>query len=198
MSLFHLGSKLTWEQYLRVSSFVKDLKGQIRQNNKPAPVPVPEQTRALVASPHALERKYGPNYDALTHTLDSDLGKLDQAFQANGEALHALRNSFDYHMALVVEQLRLQSQTMLNLEKRLDAIHATLENPVLTQAKEYYRIGRSSGRVDRKRIRRALSGSARPGESSRHAETSFAAEIGGCLHNSVRSRRHVRSIVQTG
>ncbi len=141
MSLFHLGSKLTWEQYLRVSSFVKDLKGQIRQTNKAAPVPVPEQTRALVASPQALERKYGQSYDALTHTLDSDLGRLDQAFQANGEALHALRHSFDYHMALVVEQLRLQSQTMLNLEKRLDAIHATLENPVLTQAKEYYRIG---------------------------------------------------------
>lgn len=141
MSLFHLGSKLTWEQYLRVSSFVKDLKGNIRQSSKQAPVPVPEQTRALVASSYALEKKYGPSYDAMTNTIEPDFGKMDIALKASGEAIHALRNSFDYHMALVVEQLRLQSQTMLNLEKRLDAIHATLENPVLTQAKEFYRIG---------------------------------------------------------
>jgi WD40 repeat protein len=141
MISFYIGSQIGWEKYLKTTSLAKDLKGQIRRGNKKQQIVISEQTREIVASREALAKRFSSGFDSLNVTLEWGFGRLESAVNSVGASIDALRASFDYNMALMIEQMQLQNQSMLNFLKQMEAVHATLENPTLTQAREFFRIG---------------------------------------------------------
>lgn len=141
MATFYLGSKLSWQQYLQASSFVKDIQGQIRRSSQKEQVAINAQTREIIASREALVKKFGTSFDALNNTLDRGFADLTQAIEGTTAAIDSLRSTFEYNLALMLEQMQLQSQVMMGMLQQMEAVHATLQNPTLTQAREYYRIG---------------------------------------------------------
>ena len=141
MDTFHLGTKTTWENYLKKSSFTKDINGEIRSHRKEEMVAISNQTREIVASQKALTKKFGAGVNYLGDSIDRGLYRLQKAAEGNKEAIEELRSSFDFNMALVVDQLRLQNRTMLGIIDQMEAINNTLQNPTLTQAREFFRIG---------------------------------------------------------
>jgi len=102
---------------------------------------ISEQTREVVASREALAKKFGDGFDGVRGTLDMGFITLEQALHGATAAIDSLRASLDYNFALMIEQLRLQSQVMQGVFRQMEAMHATLQNPNLTQAREYFRIG---------------------------------------------------------
>jgi WD40 repeat protein len=141
MIKFFMGSKLTWEEYLKTTSLSKDLSGQIRRSSKQERMAISEQTREIVASREALLKKFSSGFDTVNGTLEWGFGRVEHAINGVTASVQELRASFDYNLALVIEQLQLQNQTMLHVLQQMEAIHATLENPTLTMAREFYRIG---------------------------------------------------------
>jgi len=138
---FYIGTRQSWDKYLKESSFFKGLKGEIRRGSNKERVVISEQTQEIVASREALTRKFADGFDSINVTLESGFGRLEDVINGAGGSIDALRASFDYGVALLVEQFQVQNQHMLHLLQQMDAVHATLENPVTTQAREFYRIG---------------------------------------------------------
>jgi WD40 repeat protein len=169
---FYIGSRLPWDQYLKAFSDIKDLKGQIRRNSKKEQMAISEQTREIVASNEALARKFAAGFDSINLTIEWGFGRLENAINGMGTSIDALRASFDYGIALVIEQLQFQSQSMLHLLQQMEAIHATLENPTLTQAREFYRIG--CDRLAKGLLDKALEAFL---ESERKDDTNFVTQL---------------------
>ncbi len=141
MATFYLGSKLSWQQYLQASSFVKDIQGQIRRSSQKEQVAINTQTREIIASREALVKKFGTGFDSLNNTIDRGFADLTHAVEGTTAAIDSLRSTFEYNMALMLEQMQLQSQVMLGMLHQMEAVHATLQNPTMTQAREFYQIG---------------------------------------------------------
>lgn len=141
MATFYLGSKLSWQQYLQASSFVKDIQGQIRRSSQKEQVAINAQTREIVASREALVRKFGSSFDTLNNTLDRGFANVTEAIEGTTAAIDSLRSTFEYNLALMLEQMQLQSQVMMGMLQQMEAVHATLQSPTLTQAREFYQIG---------------------------------------------------------
>jgi len=141
MMNFFIGTRQSWDKYLKESSFFKGLKGEIRRTSQKERVVISEQTQEIVASREALTRKFADGFDSINVTLESGFGRLEEVINGAGGSIDALRASFDYGVALLVEQFQVQNQHMLHLLHQMDAVHATLENPTTTQAREFYRIG---------------------------------------------------------
>jgi WD40 repeat protein len=138
---FYIGSQLSWDKYLKNTTVFKGLKGDIRRSSRREQVAISEQTQEIVASREVLAKKFAAGFDSINVTIESGFGRLENIINGVGASIDALRASFDYNMALLIEQVQIQSQTMFHLLQRMDAIHSTLENPTLTQAREFYRIG---------------------------------------------------------
>ncbi|MDZ7290174.1 MAG: WD40 repeat domain-containing protein [candidate division KSB1 bacterium] len=138
---FYIGSQLGWEKYLKNTSLFKVLKGEIRRNSQKERMAISQQTEEIIASREALSKRFSSGFDAINLTLESGFGRMEDIINGVGASIDALRASFDYNMALMIEQFQLQNQTMLHFLQEMEAVHATLENPTLTQAREYYRIG---------------------------------------------------------
>ncbi|MEK7727274.1 MAG: hypothetical protein AAB354_02610, partial [candidate division KSB1 bacterium] len=141
MATFYLGSKLSWQQYLQASSFVKDIQGQIRRSSQKEQVAINTQTREIVASREALVKKFGTGFDTLNNTIDRGFSNLTNAIEGTTAAIDSLRSTFEYNLALMLEQMQLQSQVMMGMLQQMEAVHATLQSPTLTQAREFYQIG---------------------------------------------------------
>lgn len=141
MATFYLGSKLSWQQYLQASSFVKDIQGQIRRSSQKEQVAINAQTREIIASREALVKKFGTGFDTLNNTIDRGFSNLTDAIEGNTAAIDSLRSTFEYNLALMLEQMQLQSQVMMGMLQQMEAVHATLQSPTLTQAREFYQIG---------------------------------------------------------
>jgi WD40 repeat protein len=141
MMHFFIGTRQSWDKYLKESSFFKGLKGEIRRTSQKERVAISEQTQQIVASREALTRKFADGFDSINVTLEAGFGRLEDVINGAGGSIDALRASFDYGVALLVEQFQVQNQHMLHLLHQMDAVHATLENPTMTQAREFYRIG---------------------------------------------------------
>ena len=141
MPLFYMGSKQTWVEYLKSMSNANGLKGQIRRSSKEQQVAISKQTREIVASREALEKKFSNGFDSVNGTLEWGIGRLENTMNGVSASIDALRASFDYNLALVIEQLQLQNQTMQSFLQQMEVIHDTLQSPTLTQAREFYRIG---------------------------------------------------------
>ena len=84
---------------------------------------ISNQTQNIVASNEALARGF-------EYGLEQISGEIAE-----------LRAAFDYSMGLALEQLRIQTRTLEGILDQLDAIHETLQHPLLTQARELSKIG---------------------------------------------------------
>ncbi len=140
MATFYLGSKLNWQQYLQASSFVKDIQGQIRRGSQKQHIAITAQTREIIASREAMTKKFGSGFDAMNGTLDRGLSDVTEAINETTTAIESLRSTFEYNIALMIEQLQLQSQAMMGMLQQMEAVHATLQSPTMTQAREFYQI----------------------------------------------------------
>lgn len=138
---FYIGTQNSWDKHLKNTAVFKGIKGEIRRSSTKERVAISEQTQQIVASREALARKFADGFDAINVTLESGFGRLENVINGTGASIDALRASFDYGVALLVEQFQVQNQHMLHLLQQMDAVHATLENPTMTQAREFYRIG---------------------------------------------------------
>ncbi|RME01328.1 MAG: hypothetical protein D6814_01720, partial [Calditrichaeota bacterium] len=141
MSTYYLGSTESWEDYLKAVSQFKEIKAEIRKTSKAERIAISKQTQEIIASKEALIKKFGEGFDALNGTLDRGFGRLEKVIRETKGSIEDLRASFDYNMALMLEQMQLQNETSLRILNKLDDIHATLQNPLLTQARELFRIG---------------------------------------------------------
>ncbi|MGH7494694.1 MAG: hypothetical protein ACREOO_20170 [bacterium] len=141
MATFYLGSKLSWQQYLQASSFVKDIQGQIRHGSQKQHIAITAQTREIIASREAMTKKFGEGFDAMTGTLDRGLADVTEAINESTNAIESLHSTFEYNLALIIEQMQLQSQAMMGMLQQMEAVHATLKSPTMTQAREFYQIG---------------------------------------------------------
>lgn len=146
MATWHPGG-LSWEQYLQANSFVGDIKGQLAQSTQSLETKISEQTLEIVASNAELSRAFGDGFDSINNTLRG--GFKDVEF-----AIDKLNADFNYSMGLLIEQYQIQNKLFEDLLDKLDAIHKTLESPLLTQARELYRIG--CERANKKLLDKAL------------------------------------------
>lgn len=141
MSRYFVGAEVSWEDYLRESSLNGDITREIRSSSQAERRAIARQTQEIVASRRAIVRKFGSGFYTVKNTLERGFVSVEQAIRDTQGAIEDLKSSFDYHIALVLDQMRLQNQSLTRMLDKLDAIHSTLENPLLTQARELFRIG---------------------------------------------------------
>jgi tetratricopeptide (TPR) repeat protein len=156
MAEYYFGSGLTWMEYLQANSFIRDVTGAIRKNGNETRYVISEETRNLVSSNEALSLAFEEGFDEVSGTLSEGFGMLGrrlddigEGFEIVGQRLAAISGgierlgaAFEWGMGLLAEQLAVQDQLLGNILQRLDAIHETLQTPTLTQAREFYNIGK--------------------------------------------------------
>ena len=123
MALYYRESGLTWGQYLQANTFIQNITGQIKRSGQEISQTISDETRDLIASNEALA-------DAFDYGFEQISGEIAE-----------LRAAFEYSMGLMLEQLRIQQRTLEGILNQLDAIHETLQHPLLTQARELSKIG---------------------------------------------------------
>jgi len=57
------------------------------------------------------------------------------------DGINSLSAKFNYGMTLILQQLEAQNKSFENIFNKLDEIHETLKNPLLTKATEYRNMG---------------------------------------------------------
>jgi len=142
MAEYYFGSGLTWMEYLQANSFIRDVTGAIRETGNETRYAISDQTRTLVASNEALALDLQVGFDEISGTLSQGFGILERQLDAISEGIECLGAAFEWGMGLLVEQLAVQNHLLSNILERLDAIHETMQTPTLTQAREFYNIGR--------------------------------------------------------
>ncbi len=141
MSIWHPGSGISYEQYLQANSFVKDITGQVKASGSSIESSVSEQTKELIASNQQLANIFGEGFDSLSNSLEWGLNQINDALQDVSYEIESLHSDFNYNMALLIDEVRINNKLFTDMIGKLDAIHKTLESPTLTQAREYYHIG---------------------------------------------------------
>lgn len=141
MSIWHPGSGISYEQYLQANSFIKDITGQVMVSSSNIEARVSEQTKELIASNQQLANIFGESFDALNDSLEWGFNQINYALQDVTHEIESLHSDFNYNMALLIDEVRVNNKLFTDMISKLDAIHKTLESPTLTQAREYYHIG---------------------------------------------------------
>jgi len=141
MSSWYPFSGITFGEYLQANSLAKDVTGQIKSSCKAIEVRISDQTKALVANNEQLAKEFLGAFNAATETIMWGYDQFEDVMLDTKESIGELRASFDYHMALFLQELNVHSKLLTDMCTKLDAIHNTLKNPTLTQAREFYHIG---------------------------------------------------------
>ncbi|MFA6978022.1 MAG: hypothetical protein WC209_01765 [Ignavibacteriaceae bacterium] len=141
MSIWHPGSGITYEQYLQTNSFVKDISGQVKVSGSDIEAKVSKQTKELIASNQQLASIFGESFNSLSDKLEWGLSQIDNALHDVSYSIESLHSDFNYNMALLIDEVRINNKLFTDLLSKLDVIHKTLESPTLTQAREFYHIG---------------------------------------------------------
>ena len=141
MAIWHPGSGITYSEYLKTNSLLRDIKGQIKTSGKSFKANISEQTKQLVASNQELARTFGEGFNSINSTLVWGFNCVGYALEDVNVSIESLHADFNYNMGLLLEELNTQSKLLSSLLNKLDAIHKTLESPTLTQAREFYHIG---------------------------------------------------------
>jgi len=84
---------------------------------------------------------FGQGFNSIDESLNWGFKNLEKAAQDQNISIEHLNADFNYSLGLVIEQLETTNYLLNNLLDKLDNIHKTLENPILTQSREYYRLG---------------------------------------------------------
>lgn len=140
MSKYYIGNQQSWEEYLRHATY-EDIKGEIRNSSIAERMAILRQTREIVTSRRAMVSKISKGFGSMNNTLKEGFTSIESAIRDTNGTLEELKSSFDYNMALLIDQLQLQNQTTMAMLDKLETIHSTLENPLVTQARELFRIG---------------------------------------------------------
>ena len=152
MASFYPFGRLHYSDYVQGEYYVRDITGAVKLSGDETAKTIARygklnlaatalQTFATLASDEALRREFGCGFDAVNRTLEWGLDVLSQGLDSVRSSIEDLNASFGYNIGLVIAQLQVQNQQLLGVVERLDAIHKTLENPALTQAREFYRTG---------------------------------------------------------
>lgn len=135
MATYYLSSGEIWKEHL------ENIAKEVKKSGRIIHHDISDQTRQIVASNEALNRKFGEGFDELKGTLDWSFNRVEGALTDVGTTIESLRADFNYGIGLVLTQLGVQNRLLADILDRLDAIHETLKTPMLTKARELYRIG---------------------------------------------------------
>ncbi|MDI6779774.1 MAG: hypothetical protein QME25_06225 [Bacteroidota bacterium] len=141
MSIWYPGSGVTYGQYLLANSFVRDVTGQVKQSAQAIQTKISDQTKQLVVSNQELAKTFGVGFDSMNGTLEWGFNRLEYVLQDVNASIESLHADFNYSMGLLLTEVHTQNKLLNSLLDKLDDIHETLENPTLTKAREFYRIG---------------------------------------------------------
>ncbi len=149
MANYYRESGLSWRQYLQANSFVKEINGTIRKSGEQIGYKISDQTKQIVAGNQALSRNFQAGFDKMGGTLEEGFGMIDRYMDRLNQDLYSLNigierlgAAFEYGMSLLCHQLEVQNQQLGEIVRHLEAIDKKLATPTLTQAREFYNIGR--------------------------------------------------------
>jgi len=123
MTTWYPGSGITWQQYLQANCFERNLKQAILNNAETISASIRLNTQSQVATAHQLQATFSEGIDVLSAGLDQ------------------LGARFEYSLGLLLDEARVQTKQFGQILQELDVIRRTLESPLLTQARELFRIG---------------------------------------------------------
>lgn len=131
--------------YLGTGRYVDFMRSSLRRNlitqtDKLIYAEISGQTQEIVAGNDELTRTFGEGFDATNRTLEWGFSQIAEGLSEISSAIEDLRADFNYSIGLVIEQMQIQNKLINKVIEKLDAIHKTLESPLLTQAREFYRI----------------------------------------------------------
>jgi len=141
MSIWYPSSGISYQQYLQANSFAKDITGQVKISSSDIEAKVSEQTKELVASNQQLATIFGESFSSLNDSLEWGFDRISSALEDVSYEIESLHSDFNYNMALLIDEVRINNKLFTDLINKLDIIHKTLESPTLTQAREFYNIG---------------------------------------------------------
>jgi len=132
--------------YLGTGRYVDFMRSSLRRNlitrtDRLTYAEISAQTQEIVAGNDELARTFGEGFDATNRTLEWGFSNIADRLSEISSAIEDLRANFNYNIGLVIEQMQIQNKLITEVIGKLDAIHKTLESPLLTQAREFYRIG---------------------------------------------------------
>jgi len=126
---------------LAKESFWRDSSGQVRYDDSALRRTISTNTLATVAGDVYLAHVFGNGFDAVNQVVALGAGHIAGMLQKVDASLETLKAEWTYGLELLVAQQQAQNQRLGDIVAKLDQIHKTLESPLLTQARELYRIG---------------------------------------------------------
>jgi tetratricopeptide (TPR) repeat protein len=123
MATWYPGSGLSWEQYLQANSFTQDIREEVARQSRAVSASIADHARQMVGTSEQLAAAF---------------------MRGTGDIVQGLEHlgaQFDYSMGLVLDELQVQSDHLRTMVQQLDSIKRTLDSPLLTQARELFRIG---------------------------------------------------------
>ena len=132
--------------YLKSGRYVDYMRTSLRralvtQPDKLIYSEISTQTQQIVAGNNDLRQTFGEGFNETNRTLEWGFSKIADRLGEISSGIEDLRADFNYSIGLVIEQMQIQRKVLEQVVEKLDAIHKTLESPLLTQARELYRIG---------------------------------------------------------
>jgi len=132
--------------YLGTGRYVDFMRSNLRRNlitqtNRLIYAEISAQTQEIIAGNDELAREFGKGFDATNRTLEWGFTNIADRLSEISSTIEDLRADFNYNIGLVIEQMQIQNKLITEVIEKLDAIHKILESPLLTQAREFYRIG---------------------------------------------------------
>ena len=124
---YYFLSSVDWPKYLQAMAITGDID-----------IVVSNQTRQRVASDQALARSFGDSFSQVAGSVKMGFAELERSLEGTDASIDRLRSDFNYHAALLLDELRLQRGILLEIADRLDAIHQVLLSPMRTRARELY------------------------------------------------------------
>ncbi len=123
MSIWFPGSGMLWEDYLQANRFERDLNQAIIENAKSISVSIDQNSQVQVATLRQLKSAFGSGIDSLSASLEG------------------LGARFDYSLALLLDEARVQTHQFSKMLQDLSAIRLAVVNPLQSRARERFNMG---------------------------------------------------------
>jgi regulator of replication initiation timing len=132
--------------YLKSGRYVDFMRSSLRrslitQADRLIYAEISNQIQEIVAGNDELARIFGEGFNTANRTLKWAFNDIVDRLGQVSSVIKDLSADSNYSIGLIIEQMQIQNNLINNVIEKLDAIHKTLESPLLTQAREFYRIG---------------------------------------------------------
>jgi len=154
MAVFYFGRGFKWLQWFELNSFVSDINKTVQKSGESTRYTISEQTCNIIANEASLIRNFREAFDKTDGTLKEGFGIIGRKIDDLGYGIESLGATFSFGMGLLAQQIEVQTHILRDMLEKLDSIHKTLESPTLTQAREFYNMGRE--RLQRGLLDKAL------------------------------------------